>query len=309
MSAHCHSDGCCCCALTCASYSHKLHPPCLFRTLPKSWKTGPTSQVLDQFIESYNGSTGKDKPLVAADMHFAIRESDGESHKLIQLASDAVVIDCMPDRGDVYIMHGAAKSLAQVEQEEAEAKAAKEEELKNTVQCTHFGCRNRFPRGGPYPECRYHKAPPVFHETAKFWSCCPHKKAYDWETFQDIPGCETGTCSETKDEGQKLFLGGTDLREQAGDTVKLKSIDDFNKAQAAGGADAAPVLERLEAVLGELGVEKELFDQVMEGIRSDVASSASGASEAELLEETKRQIGHKLKTAMKSIAAERLRLK
>jgi hypothetical protein len=36
---------------------------------------------------------------------------------------------------------------------------------------------------------RCHKSPPVFHETAKWWSCCPQKKAYDWETFQDIPGC------------------------------------------------------------------------------------------------------------------------
>jgi hypothetical protein len=281
---------------------------CLYRTLPKSWKTGPTGQLLEQFIESYNGSTGKDVPLTASDMHLAIRESDGEKSKIKQIASDAIVIDCIPDRADVYIMHGKAKSLAEVEKEEADAKAAHAAMLKNTVQCTHFGCQNRFPRGGPYPECHYHKAPPVFHETAKFWSCCPHKKAYDWETFQAITGCMTGTCTEVKEDDQKLFLGGTDLREQAGETVKLKSIEDFNKAQAAGG-DAAPVLERLQVVLGELGVEKELFDQVVDGIRSDVASNgAVGASEAQLLEETKSRIGETLKKAMKSIAAERLRL-
>lgn len=279
-----------------------------YSTLPKSWKSGPISQVLEQFIESYNGSTGKDNPLVASDMHMALRESNGEKSKSLTLPSDAIVIEKIPDRGDVYIMHGAAKTVAELQKEEEQAKAEQEEQLKNTVQCTHFGCHNRFPRGGPYPTCHYHKSPPVFHETAKFWSCCPHKKAYDWETFQEIPGCETGICSEVKDEDQKMFLGGTDLREQAGDTVKLKSIDDFNKAQAAG-SDAAPVLERLEAVMGELGVEKELFAQVLEGIRNDATAKIGNVGEAALLEEVKSQLGAELKKAMKSIAAQQLRIK
>ena len=266
---------------------------------------------MEQFIDAYNGSTGKENPLVAADMHIALRESDdNEKSRLVSLPSDAVVIDRIPDRGDVYIMHGASKTVAEIQKEEEEAKSAHEAALKNTVQCTHFGCHNRFPRGGPYPECRYHKAPPVFHETAKFWSCCPHKKAYDWETFQEIPGCETGVCSEIKDDNQKLFLGGTDLREQAGEKVKLKSIDDFNKAQAAGGSDAAPVLERLQGVMGELGIEKELFEQIVEGIRKDVVEKVgSGLSEAQLLEQVKSELGDKLKHSMKSIAAEQLRLK
>lgn len=261
-------------------------------------------------MESYNATTGKETPLTADQLHLALRETDGDKSSLVSLPSDAVVIEKIPDRADVYIMHGAAKSVADIQQEEAEAKAAHAQQLKNTVACTHFGCQNRFPRGGPYPECRYHKSPPVFHETAKFWSCCPQKKAYDWETFQEIPGCVTGTCTEVKDDTQKVFLGGQDLREQAGESVKLKSIDDFNKAQAAGGSDAAPVLERLQKVLAELGVEKELFEQVVEGIRKEVAAGNGGsASEAQILEAVKGELGGKLKAAMKSIAAEQLRLK
>ena len=191
--------------------------------------------------------------------------------------------------------------------EEQETRAKREQELKNTVQCTRFGCKNRFPRGGPYPDCRYHKSPPVFHETAKFWSCCPNKKAYDWEDFQNIPGCQTGKCTEVKESEGKQFLGGTDLREQAGEAVKLKSIDDFNKAQAAGGADAAPVLGRLGKALEEIGVEKDLFEQITEGIKNDLSSRHS--SDAELLEAVKTELGSKLKAAMKSIAAEQLRIK
>jgi hypothetical protein len=223
------------------------------------------------------------------------------------LASDAVTLDVIADRADVYVVHGQSETVAAIEARQKAAERAKREELLHTVQCTHFGCKNRFPRGGPYPDCCYHKAPPVFHETAKFWSCCPHKKAYDFEDFEKIPGCCTGTCTEVKEADQKLFLGGTDLREQAGEAVKLKSIDDFNKAQAAGGADAAPVLERLQLVLEELGIEKELYEQVVEGIRKEQATQT--ANEVELLQAIKVELGNKLKSSLKAIAADQQRIK
>jgi len=87
----------------------------------------------------------------------------------------------------------------------------------------------------------------------------------------------TGYCTDIKDIG-KRFLGGMDLREQA-EGEKLKSIDDFNKAQSAGGAEAAPVLERLRNVLFEVGIDKELFDQVVDGIQKENENSSSDESE------------------------------
>ncbi|KAL3902940.1 MAG: hypothetical protein SGARI_005604, partial [Bacillariaceae sp.] len=168
----------------------------------------------------------------------------------------------------------------------------------------------RFPKGGPYPSCTYHKLPPVFHETAKYWACCPNKKAYDWDDFQRIPGCMTGTCTDQKDTtaaGSKLFLGGTDVREQAAEEAGLKSIDDFNRVQSAGGADAAPVLDRLRKVMAELGVEQELYDQVVDGMKKEYDSSSG--SEAELLAAVSEDLGAKLKAMMKSVAAEQLRIK
>jgi hypothetical protein len=249
-------------------------------TLPKSWKTGPVSKLLGQFVESYNSNEilGTANPLSEQDLHMCLREDDSskESHQMIPLASDAITIDVIPDRADVYVMHGPSKTLQEMQDEAAAEKERLQKEQANLVQCTHFGCKKRFPRGGPYPDCTYHKSPPVFHETAKFWSCCPHKKAYDWNDFEHIPGCQRGVCSEVKEE-QKQFLGGTDLREQAGEgETKLKSIDDFNKAQAAGGADAAPVLERLKGVLIELGVEQELYDQIVDGMKKELAGTVSG---------------------------------
>jgi hypothetical protein len=275
-------------------------------TLPKSWKNGPTSKLLSQFVQSYNSNDAfANNKLTEDNMHLALRYQAEDKSQLKPLASDAVILDCIPDRADVYVMHGASRTLEDILQEEKAKAEQMQTELRNTVQCTHFGCKNRFPKGGPYPACRYHKAPPVFHETAKWWSCCPHKKAYDWDEFQNIPGCETGTCTDVK-ENEKLFLGGTDLRGQASDTAKLKSIDDFNKAQAAG-SEAAPVLERLQKVMEEVGVEKELFEQVIEGIKKK-HSSASIANEAELLETTKSEIGLIMNAAFKAAAAEQLRL-
>lgn len=278
-------------------------------TLPKSWKTGPTSQLLSQFIESYNGNASfADNHLQESEMHLSIRQVGGtfEKSELVPLASNAVVLEAILDRADVYICHGPSFTLEEKAAEAAEALKKKQEELASTVACTHFGCKKRFPAGGPYPDCQYHVNPPVFHETAKFWSCCPNKKAYDWDDFQNIPGCETGKCSEVKDAEGKLFLGGTDLREQAAEAPKLKSIDDFNKSQEAG-SEAAPVLERLQGVMEELGIEKELYYQVIDGYKKEFADQVS--NEAELLEVIAQELGDKLKKSMKSIAVEQLKLK
>lgn len=282
-------------------------------TLPKSWKNGPASNLLDQFVESYNAKFQDTNPLKVEEMHLCVRQqvpgsTDSTKTELAQICSDAVVLEEIPDRGDVYICHGPSQTKEEKEAAIQQAEQERQAALQNSVACTHFGCQQRFPKGGPYPACTYHRLPPVFHETAKYWACCPNKKAYDWDDFQRIPGCQTGTCTDQKaEDGSKLFLGGTDLREQAADAAGLKSIDDFNKAQSAGGADAAPVLDRLRKVMAEMGIEHELYDQVVDGMKKE--HEASCATEAELLAAVSQDLGSKLKTMMKSVAAEQLRIK
>jgi hypothetical protein len=291
-------------------------------TLPKSWKTGPASNLLAQFVESYNAKFQDTNPLTETQLHLSQRQqqtqsssgSDNKTTELVPICSDTVVIEEVADRADVYICHGPSTTLAEIQEAKIAAEQARQDSLKSTVACTHFGCSKRFPRGGPYPACCYHKLPPVFHETAKYWACCPNKKAYDWEDFQRLPGCETGICTEIKEEGQKSFLGGSDLREQAA-APTLKSIDDFNKVQSAGGAEAAPVLERLQRTMQEVGVEQELFDQVVEGMRKElsvsvsVSAATSNTTEAEVLAAISKELGDRLKAMMKGIAAEQLRIK
>lgn len=35
--------------------------------------------------------------------------------------------------------------------------------------------------------CRFHTAPPIFHDTKKGWSCC-EKRVYDWDEFEQLEG-------------------------------------------------------------------------------------------------------------------------
>ena len=155
-------------------------------TLPKSWKTGPASNLLNQFVESYNVKFQDTNPLDALELHLGMREQQEKAYgnmgvaetKMITICSDAAVIETIPDRSDVYICHGPSRTKEEVEDEKKAAKKEEEEIRKNTVACTRFGCQKRFPKGGPYPDCVHHKLPPVFHETAKYWACCPNKKAY-----------------------------------------------------------------------------------------------------------------------------------
>lgn len=286
-------------------------------TLPKSWKSGPTSRLLEQFVESYNGGKeGKLNTLETDSVHLSTRHTrsdsgDDETTEIKQLPSDGIVSEIIADREDVYICHGPPRTLKEISAERQARIDQEKEANKHLSKCVRFGCNKRFPKGGPYPECSHHTGPPVFHETAKFWSCCPSKKAYDWEEFQRLPACQTGTCTDVKEDElifQKQFLGGCDLREKMSGP-KLRSIDDFNTSAAAGGSDGAPVLERLRNVLAELGVENELFDQVLGGIKKDaIKKTGSGEDDADVLDEVVKVLGGKLKNSMKAIAVEQLRI-
>ncbi|CAE7562188.1 CHORD [Symbiodinium microadriaticum] len=118
------------------------------------------------------------------------------------------------------------------------------------VRCKNFGCSQFFdPR---YPEqtvCTHHRLPPVFHETAKYWACCPDKKAYDWDEFMKIPGCQTGHCTSVAKD--KKFLGGADIRAEHAP----KRLDDEVPV------DPRKKLDRLREGLVSLGVSADDFDR------------------------------------------------
>ena len=130
-----------------------------------------------------------------------------------------------------------------------------------SVPCKRFGCGKRFVPGQPSSEpCRHHKKPPVFHETRKYWACCPDKIAWDWDSFQAIQGCETQPeHSNETDSNAKKVMGGTELRAEINGPRELgateKKLSGLDKLMA------------LRASLIQIGVSGELFDRARDSIK------------------------------------------
>jgi len=141
-----------------------------------------------------------------------------------------------------------ASSLLHLHSMAASSSAAAKPE--GHVRCKNFGCNKYFdPTKPELACCIHHKAPPVFHECAKYWSCCPTSKVYDWDELFRIPGCMRGHCSDV--DPKKKFLGGTDLRAENAP----KRLDDEIPV------DPRKKLDRLRAGLAGLGVDEGAFDK------------------------------------------------
>lgn len=225
-------------------------------TLPQKYVNGPNRDVVKLFVDHYN-KKHTEHPLNASELHLKIV---GGEH----LDPEERVRDSLSSGDECYLLGETttqpAKRAAVLPKADTAAPAASSAVPKVTtdeqgrVRCKRFGCQQFFDPNGPEQKCQYHKAPPIFHETAKWWSCCPDRKAYDWEEFMRIPGCQTGVCSATPEgqQGQKRFLGGSDLR---GENAPVR-LD----------ADAPPdprtKLTALMKGLVAIGVDGSLFERV-----------------------------------------------
>ena len=84
-----------------------------------------------------------------------------------------------------------AKSFARATGTKAKPKVTKYED--GTYRCQNKGCQARFrPEDNHAKACTYHKGTPVFHETLKWWGCCPGSKKMDFDDFLAVPGCASG---------------------------------------------------------------------------------------------------------------------
>ena len=56
-----------------------------------------------------------------------------------------------------------------------------------TATCLNKGCQKNFLVAENNPNaCTYHSKEPVFHDTVKYWSCCPANVSYDFDAFLNI---------------------------------------------------------------------------------------------------------------------------
>lgn len=74
-----------------------------------------------------------------------------------------------------------------------------------TATCQRKGCQQTFSLADNHSRaCLHHAGSAVFHDAAKFWSCCPDKKKFDFEAFLAVPGCRRG-CHDDGEVTEELL--------------------------------------------------------------------------------------------------------
>eukprot|EP00948_MAST-09A_sp_MAST-9A-sp1_P002744 g2744.t1 len=117
--------------------------------------------------------------------------------------------------------------------------------------CTNFGCGKKFRKGDNHDKiCRHHRLPPVFHETHKWFACCPHKKGYDWDSFMAIQGCVVGPHSSKK--VKKNVLGGRDL-------MSDEDYEYMPKMMQSGSKDAKKQSKKKKSAYDDFGEFKKML--------------------------------------------------
>ena len=140
-------------------------------TLPAKWIEGPAQKLLTYFVDTYNKKF-PEKPLVAEEMKLQCRG--------VQVPLDATVSKYVEEYNDLLILHEVKKKGV-------------EKAPEGSLLCTNFGCGKRFMPDENGPEaCRHHAKGPVFHDTFKYWSCCPDNRAMDFDDFEKIEPCVVG---------------------------------------------------------------------------------------------------------------------
>jgi hypothetical protein len=142
------------------------------------------------------------------------------------------------------------------------------------------------------------------------------------DEFESIPGCvvDEAGCTHLPKTNARSFLGGCDLRaeavEKSNQASKLRSIDDFNRMQGgnssekSAGNNELSILTRLRDLLLEMGIEHELFDQVVEGIKHQIIAGMGEDVNSSLVNKAVvEELGAKWKRTLKSMAVDQLRIK
>lgn len=196
--------------------------------VPKSWAEKEVADVIKLFADSYN-KKNPDSIIEVNKVHFAT--SDG--NKLFSNDKVGAVLD---DLGDYYIKNGVHLREHRTEIVD-----------KDAIRCKNYGC-NQFYKEGENHEsaCCHHTGPPVFHDTAKYWSCCTDRKAYDFESFQQIKGCAVGRHSNVAQAVTISASPNAVDRSESASSAPLKSISEFNTANPTAVSAASAATKTLE---------------------------------------------------------------
>lgn len=266
-------------------------------TLPKTWKKGPFKQLQDVLVDNYNTKhLEAHKDLSKIDTNdYHLEKKDNTT-----LPIDGIVCDFAKNADDFYLRKGKAKTLVDLGLKEPEPietkrnfkkrtlpltenekRAQKERDINEKfkkgeeddkdkgelLQCKNFGCQKKYKESQNHSKaCQHHIKPPIFHETRKYWACCPEKIAWDWDSFTAIPGCSMSRHKNVT-EG-KRFLGGTDVRLAKEEEYGPKRLDLPKKTTT--GLDK---LSSLRKTLTTIGVKGSIFDEARDQLKDEVTAA------------------------------------
>ena len=268
--------------------------------LPKKWLSGPTDKLKETLVDNYNTKHPEDS-VDGAQFHLELEDGT-------VLCSDDIVEKRIPDRATIKLVTGPSSTVAESAAEaKRAAEASKPVENPNDplLHCKHFGCQKKYRESENHDTfCSYHKSPPVFHETAKYWSCCPDKKAYDWDTFMAIPGCAVGRCTN-EGVGKKSALGGSDVRaaakEQNEFAPQRMSVQE-DGGDAAPGAPTPLSKGRVMTPLDKLSaLRKAMIGIGVDGVQFDSARDTMKTRNEELGSEVWKQVSKEMAAAFTSV--------
>lgn len=202
--------------------------------VPKSWAEREVGDVMKLFADGYN-KKNPDTPIDISRVHFETKDGG-------KVFTNDKVSAGLEDLEDYYIKHG-------VHLREQRTEAID----KDCLRCKNYGCNQYYkPAENGDSACCHHTGPPVFHDTAKYWSCCAGRKAYDFESFQLISGCATGCHSDTPPQiSISASPNAPVLREGVSEgsstsSGALKSIADFNTSNPTAVSAASSAMKTVE---------------------------------------------------------------
>ncbi|OQR86374.1 hypothetical protein ACHHYP_10608 [Achlya hypogyna] len=214
----------------------EAHHLTLKLTIPSKWSGATIDRLKEFFLETYNEKRPNNK-VDPAQFHL-----EGPENRILR--GDETIHDTIKSRDDIYVKSGPStfkhkkdpldgRTLAGSPANDDHTEEREREAPKELVQCKNFGCREKFVDSENHElACRYHKAPPTFHDTKKGWSCCSSKMVYDWDDFEKIEPCTVGFHSAVGNQAPVVPAAPIALPTPvvAAPAAPLKSIDDYNKA-------------------------------------------------------------------------------
>lgn len=212
--------------------------------VPKKWLTKPFTVLLEFFNKTYNKKK-KPEALFTEAQTYLVLTKGAQSENLYH---ESVIGESLPEsqiRYTIDVRQGTPPEPPKKRQGPSKTKEQRNaERTDGKAECVMRGCGLTYKVSENHDcLCLYHSGRPVFHDIKKYWSCCDGTVVYDWDKFQQIPGCTTGWCwdgnGDNPNSNYEHIPTGEEFRvqqtedDQKNNAQPISNIDEYNKKQEA----------------------------------------------------------------------------